>query len=96
MMHLGLDYNIILDVYFKEIRTIIEYGAVIYNSGLTIKLSNKLEKIQQLVLRLVSNYIGVKCSYSIASILFSVEPLSSRRLELSYRLINASIDKTLP
>ena len=30
MMQLGLDHNIILDVYFKEIRSLVEYGAVIY------------------------------------------------------------------
>ena len=46
MMNLSLDYQIILDIYTKEIRPILEYGAVVFHSGLTKELSDQLETIQ--------------------------------------------------
>ena len=58
MMQLGLDYNIILDIYQKEIRAILEYEAVVFHSGLSHKLSGDLENIQRTVLGLLSFYIG--------------------------------------
>ena len=59
MMILGLDFETILDVYFKEIRSVLEYGAVIFHSGLTNKLSGDIENVQTLVLKLLSNYLWI-------------------------------------
>ena len=97
MMNLGLDYGIILDIYFKEIRSVLEYGAVIFHSGLTNKQSDDIEQIQKLVLRLVSHYIGVKFSYTEACIYFSAEPLFSRRLVQCEKFIkhNSKSEKSL-
>ena len=39
-MQLGFDYEIILDVYKKEICSVIECGAIVYHSRLTKRLSN--------------------------------------------------------
>ena len=46
MMNIRLDYEIILDVFKREIRSILEYNLVIFHSGLTDKLSNRIEKNQ--------------------------------------------------
>ena len=58
MMQLGLNYQIILDVYYNEIRSILEYGSVIFHSGVTAKLSNKVEKIKKLFCNLYQIILG--------------------------------------
>ena len=82
LMQLGLEYETILDVYYKEIRSILEYGAVIFHSSLTKRQAKTVENVQKLVLRMVSHYIGTKFSYSEATIFFCTEQLDSRREEL--------------
>ena len=52
LMEVGLDWEIILDVYYKEIRSVLEYASVVYHSGLTKKQSDALESVQRLVLKL--------------------------------------------
>ena len=91
MMIMGVDHQVILDIYNKEIRTILEYGAVVFHSGLTKKLSNLIENIQKLVLNLVSNYLGLKLTYSEQTIYFSVEKLLYRRLDLCSNFVKNHI-----
>ena len=87
MMSLSLEYKIILDVYLKEIRPIIEYGAVVFHSGLTRELSNDLENIQRNIFKILSKYIKVKFSYTEACIFFEVDFLFSRRQDLCYNWV---------
>ena len=87
MMNLKLDYQIILDIYIKEIRPILEYGAVVFHSGLTKDLSEQLETIQRHVFKLLSRYINVKFSYTEACIFFQVDFLHSRRSDLCYSFV---------
>ena len=47
MKELGLDQNIILDVYCKEIRSILELAVPAWHSGLTSKLSRDIEKYRR-------------------------------------------------
>ena len=82
MMQLGVDYQVILDIYYKEIRSILEFGAVVFHSSLSQKLSSDLESIQKLVLFLISKHLSLKLSYSESCILFNTEPLSSRRYDI--------------
>ena len=84
MMNVGLDYEIILDVYKKEIRSVLEYNSIIFHSGLTLALSEKIESIQRNFLRNLSSYLGIKLSYSEARILYGTELLSSRRTDQCY------------
>ena len=42
MMSNGFDVELILDTYAKEIRSVLEYGCVVYQHGLTQELSDKL------------------------------------------------------
>ena len=82
MMQLGVDYTIILDVYYKEIRSILEYSAVIFHSSLTTKLSNDIESVQRLVMFLLTQYLSLKMSYMESCLLFSAESLHLRRSNL--------------
>ena len=74
--------SLIKDLYFKEIRSVLEYGAVLFHFGLTHELSMLIEETQRIFLKLLSRYVGVKFSYNEACIYFCVEPLFSRRQTL--------------
>ena len=80
-MEVGLDWEIILDVYYKEIRSVLEYASVVYHSGLTKKQSDALESVQRLMLKLLSNYLNLDLSANEAYIFFMTEPLEGRRID---------------
>ena len=81
MMNNDFDHEIILDVYKKEIRSILEYCCVVFHHGLSQELENQIESVQRLVLKLVTRYLNLKLSYNESCILFQMEPLFSRRLD---------------
>ena len=82
LMEMKMDYEFILECYFKEIRTILEYGVVIFHSSLTQKQSNAIESIQRKVLYILNGYLNINLSYSESCILYCTESLKSRRLDI--------------
>ena len=92
MMTNGFDYEIILDVYIKEIRSILEFCCVVFHHGLTVELERRLESVQRLVLRLVAGYLGLRLSYMEQCILFAMEPLSLRRLEQCNTFVKRTLE----
>ena len=91
-MDLGLDSDTILDVYFKEIRSILEYALVDFHSGLTRKQSEALESVQKLVLRLLANYLKIELSANEAYIYFMTEPLEGRRIDACKTFIKRTLN----
>ena len=87
----GFEPEFILDVYFKEVRSILEYGAVLFHHALTRDLSEKIEAIQRLVLRLLSSSLNLNLSYMESSILWCVEPLSLRRDRLCVTFLKRTL-----
>ena len=87
MMNLGIDYFTIVDVFKKEIRSILEYNSVVFHSGLTTKQSDRIENIQRYFLRSLSFHLNVKFSYSEARIFFECDLLSSRRQDQCYSFV---------
>ena len=79
MMNNGFDYEIILDIYMKEIRSVLEYGCVVFHYGLTKELSDKIESVHKLVLYLISKFLEIDLSYMENCILYNMEPLELRR-----------------
>ena len=77
---LGLSKDFILDVYTKEIRSLLEYSVPVWNGALTLADSLKIEKIQKIVLKLLlkDNYF----SYTEACKNFKLEKLHERRVKL--------------
>ena len=47
LMKLGLEYEVILDCYYKEVRSILEYDAILFHSVLSKKLSKQIEATQK-------------------------------------------------
>ena len=75
-----LDTFTLLDVYTKEIRSILEHAVPVWHSGLTKKQSAKIEKVQKTALKIIleSNYTN----YETACTLLNLEPLEYRRTDL--------------
>lgn len=77
---LNIEPKIILDFYMKEIRTLVEYCVVIWNSGLTKSQIGTLEKIQKVALKII---LGDQYkSYHNARMQFMLQTLSERRHDL--------------
>ena len=77
MKLLKLDIDILVDFYCKEIRSIIEFGVAVWNSGITTKMSEQLERIQKYVSTLYCLILGLKL----------IEPLFYRRQSLCIKFI---------
>ena len=75
-----LDTLTLLDVYTKEIRSILEHAVPVWHSGLTKKQSANIEKVQKTALKIIleSSYTN----YETACTLLNIEPLEYRRTEL--------------
>ena len=87
---LKLENKIILDYYIKEVRPLTEQGVPIWNSSLTKKQINAIEKIQKVALKII---LGQQYeSYYSACQIFGLQKLSTRRLELSTKFAIKAID----
>ena len=77
MKILGIDPVIIVDFYFKEVRSICEMACQVFHSGLTKNQSYMIESIQKKSLRIIlgENYFG----YEEACTTLVAEPLADRR-----------------
>ena len=84
---LDLDLELLLDFYLKEIRSILEYGAPVWHSGLTRKMSEKIERVQKLCVKIILCDFSRQTSYTVACTLLGIEPLYLRRTELCIRFI---------
>ena len=84
---LDLDSELLLDFYLKEIRSVLEYGVPVWHSGLTRKMSEKIESIQKLCVKIILSDFSHQTSYRVACTLLGIEPLHLRRTELCIRFI---------
>ena len=76
---LGADEDL-LDVYFKQIRSIIEFGVPVWNSSLTGEDTSHLERIQKTVLHII---LGDQYRSYNSSLKFSgLQKLSERRRKI--------------
>ena len=77
-------YNIetekLVDVYKKEVRSLLEYAAPVWHSSITSIQSNQIERVQKQAFRIIlgPNYT----SYEVACTLLLMEPLCKRRIQL--------------
>ena len=93
MKILNIDPYIILDFYFKEIRSICEMACQVFHSGLTQRQSSDIEMVQKKALRIIlgNSYV----SYEVACTLMSAEPLSDRRDTQCLKFIQKAVKKGL-
>ena len=85
MKVLDMDPLIILDVYIKEIRSVLELAVPAWHSGLTVKQSADLERVQRVALYIIlSDAITGKSEYNydMSLVILDIEPLYIRREQL--------------
>ena len=80
LKNLKVGNDIILDVYNKEMRVILEFGVPIWNGNLTAMDSAKLENVQKKVFRLLLQ--EKYSSYDEACEVFKTKKLHDRRAQL--------------
>ena len=82
MKKLNLDPLLILDVYIKEIRSVLELAVPAWHSGLTVKQTADIERVQRVAVYIIlSDFATGKSefSYDMALVVLNIEPLSVRR-----------------
>ena len=77
MKLLKIDPSIIVDFYFKEVRSICEMACQVFHSGLTKQQTQDIENIQKKSLKIILG--DIYSSYEEACTLLTAEPLSDRR-----------------
>ena len=75
-----MNYTTLLDVYCKDIRSILEHAVPAWHSGLTRKQAAQIERVQKTAFKIIleNDYID----YETACTLLCVEPLEFRRIQL--------------
>ena len=88
-----LDIEILSDFYCKEVRSVLEFGVPVWNSGITKKMSDQIERIQKICLSIILCDGPTNIPYFEACTLLSLEPLIYRRHDLCITFIQrASLD----
>ena len=94
MKILDIDPTIILDVYIKEIRPLLEMGAPAWHSGLTMKQSAEIERVQKTAVRIIlgatTDRRGIS-SYTNSLTILGIEKLEERRLRLCINFAKKSL-----
>ena len=85
----------ILDVYRKEIRSVLELAVPAWHSGLTQKLSADIERVQKVAVNIIlsDHHTGLsEFSYDMALVVLDLEPLSVRRERLCHTFAKKTIE----
>ena len=84
----GASNDDLIDVYMKQVRSIVEFGAPVWNSGLTEAEITDIERVQKSFLHILlgSNYT----SYNSALLLSGLESLAIRRRNLCIKFAQKS------
>ena len=80
MKSLNLTVSQMLDIYFKEIRAILEMCVPVWHTGLTKKQTRNIEQIQKIAFRIILNQNYV--NYENALKVLKVKTLKDRRVQL--------------
>ena len=94
MKLLKLDMNILLDFYCKEVRSILEFGVAVWSSGITIKMSEQIERIQRVCVSIILCDTDWTIPYEVGCTLLNIEPLSYRREDLCIKFIQRASQDT--
>ena len=78
---MGASRKTLLDVYCKHVRSVAEFAAVVWSSGLTLDDSTQIERVQKCAFAII--LAQEYTSYSEALEVFNMDTLSARRVVLS-------------
>ena len=81
MKNLGLDTFTLVDYYIKEVRVHLELAVPVWHSGLTLKLSSDIERVQRVAVSIMVD----NTPYDQACTILGLKPIYIRRHELCER-----------
>ena len=80
LKNLGCNDQELLDVYYKQIRSILEFAVPVWTGAITEKEDNQIERVQRVICSIL---LGPRYkSYSTALRVLNMESLSNRRIRL--------------
>ena len=85
MKALDIEPLLILDVYLKEVRSVVELAVPAWHSGLTLRQSTDIERVQRVAVYIILSDFGTRMcdySYDMALVILDIEPLFIRREKL--------------
>ena len=94
MKILNVEPYIILDVYTKEIRPLLELAVPAWHSGLTKKQSATIERVQKVAVSIIlsDHKTGfTQYSYDMALVILDIEPLEVRRFKLCQKFAKRTL-----
>ena len=94
MKILNVEPYIILDVYTKEIRSVLELAVPAWHSGLTKKQSSTIERVQKVAVSIIlsDHKTGLtQYSYDMALVILDIEPLEVRRFKLCQKFAKRTL-----
>ena len=77
----------IMDVYVKDIRAVLELAVPAWHSGLTIKQAADIERVQRVAVNIILSDCNTgisEFSYNMALVILDLEPLEVRRRQLCH------------
>ena len=86
-----MEVSKLADVYKKEVRSLLEYAVPVWHSGITVKQSNQIERVQKAAFKVIleQDYIN----YEVACTLLFMEPLYIRRSQLCLKFAKRDFKK---
>ena len=87
---LDIEPLVMLEVYMKEIRSVLELAVPAWHSGLTLKQTADIERVQRVAVTIIlSDCTTGTCEYSyeMALVILELEPLEVRRQKLCQTLL---------
>ena len=85
MKALNIEPLLILDVYIKEVRSVLELAVPAWHSGLTVRQSSDIERVQRVAVYIILSDFSTgrsEFSYDMALVILDLEPLFVRREKL--------------
>ena len=92
MKKLGLDELTLVDYFMKEVRVHLELAVPVWHSGLTLKLSADIERVQRIAIRIILDRNDL--SYDQSCKQLGLKRLNLRRTELCERFARKTAEKS--
>ena len=88
LKRLNLDIGFLVDVYKKEVRSLLEIAVPAWHSGLTVDQVQELERIQKVAMSII---LGKKLPSDQARHLLELEPLADRREKICLKFAKKTL-----
>ena len=89
LKQLGANHKELIDVYCKQVRSVLEFGAVVWQPGLTQINTNDIERVQKSAIAIILGKNDL--SYENSLLLVGLEKLSKRRKSLCLQFARKSL-----